>query len=350
MVEPNTINPPRRRGLLRGLLLSLLTLLALLVLTGLILFASVHNNKASSWWLGVLPGVEVTGPQGSLMGDFCAAHVNITLPQAGGPLRLEKLCWQGVQWSAADAPGAWFHLRLQNLQAQRLVHEPGATQPPKNAPTNLRLPFQLSVAQIQLDELSSPVLGVEPVRGLKGKLQLGAQQGEMHQVDALTLQWGHVHAQGQGRVNTAGDMGVLAELQGRDLRLNASSTASTPAAPPATTALPLAWQLVVQAAGPLQLMKLTAQLRTEAPPASKTSPASGAGPYVAAQATLAPFAAWPLTTLKAQLHQLDLSLFLPTAPKTLLEGEVQWDMSTTSTAANLPPATFHAQPRTRHVE
>jgi translocation and assembly module TamB len=344
MVDTHTIKPPRRRGLLRGLLLTLLTLLALLVLTGLLLFASVHSNKASSWWLGVLPGVEVTGPQGSLMGDFCADQINISLPQAGGHLRLEKLCWQGVQWSAADAPGVWFHLRLQNLQAQRLVHEPGATQPPKNAPTNLRLPFQLSVDQIQLEELSSPVLGVEPVRGLKAKLQLGAQQGEVHQVDALTLQWGHVHAQGQGRVNTAGDMGVLAELQGRDLRLNASSTASTPAAPPAappaTTALPLAWQLVVQAAGPLQLIKLTAQLRTEAPSVSKPSPSGGTGPYVAAQATLAPFAAWPLTTLKAQLHQLDLSLFLPTAPKTLLEGEVQWDMSTTSTAANLPPATL----------
>ncbi|XVJ71291.1 MAG: hypothetical protein HEQ39_18090 [Rhizobacter sp.] len=344
MVNTNTTSIPRKRGLLRALLLTMLALLALLVLTGLLLFASVHSNKASSWWLGVLPGVEVTGPQGSLMGDFCADQINITLPQAAGHLRLEKLCWQGMQWSAADAPGAWFHLRLQNLQAQRLVHEPGTTQPPKSAPTNLRLPFQLSVAQIQLDELNSPVLGVEPVRGLKGKLQLGAQQGEMHQVDALTLQWGHVHAQGQGRVNTAGDMGVLAELQGRDLRLNASSTTSTPASPPAaptaTTALPLAWQLVVQAAGPLQLLQLTAQLRTESPLVSKPTPSGGTGPYVSAQAALAPFAAWPLTTLKAQLHQLDLSLFLPTAPKTLLEGEVQWDMSTTSTAANLPPATL----------
>ncbi|MFM2448880.1 MAG: hypothetical protein RIS44_1330 [Pseudomonadota bacterium] len=343
-VNTNTTSVPRKRGLLRALLLTMLALLVLLVLAGLVLFASVHSNKGSSWWLGVLPGVEVTGPQGSLMGDFCADQINITLPQAGGHLRLEKFCWQGVQWSAADAPGAWFHLRLQNLQAQRLVHEPGATQPPKSAPTNLRLPFQLSVAQIQLEELSSPVLGVEPVRGLKGKLQLGAQQGGLHQVDALTLQWGHVLAQGQGRVNTAGDMGVLAELQGRDLRLEASSTAPTPAAPPAastaTAAQPLAWQLVVQAAGPLQLLQLTAQLRTESPSASKTSPASATGPYVAAQATLAPFAAWPLTTLKAQLHQLDLSLFLPTAPKTLLEGEVQWDMSTTSTAANLPPATL----------
>ncbi len=336
MVETHTTDVPRRRVGRRALLLTLLALLSLLVLTGLVLFASVHSNKGSSWWLKVLPGVEVTGPQGSLMGDFCADQINIALPQAAGRLRLEKLCWKGLQWSAADAPGAWFHLHLQSLKAQRLVHEAGTTQPPQKAPTNLRLPFQLSVAQIQLAELSSAALGAEPLRGISGQLQIGAQRGELHQVDALTLQWGHVHAQGQGRVSTAGNMGVVAELRGRDLRLEGLSTTPTPAA----SALPLHWQLVVQAQGPLPQLQLTAQLRTEAPSASKTSPPGSGGPFVDAQATLAPFAAWPLTTLKAQLHQLDLSVFLPTAPNTLLEGEVQWDMSTTSSAAKLPPATL----------
>jgi translocation and assembly module TamB len=337
VVDANTTSAARKRGGLRALWLTLLALLALLVLVGLVLFASLQSHKGSSWWLGVVPGVEVTGPQGSLMGDFCAEQINITLPKAAGRLQIEKLCWQGVQWSMADAPGAWFHLRLQNLKAQRLVHEAGAPQPAQQPPTNLRLPFQLSVAHIQLDELSSAALGAEPLRGIQGQLQLGAQQGELHQVDALTLRWGHVQAQGQGRVNTAADMHVHAELRGRDLRLDVPpATPSTPTA----SSLPLNWQLMVQATGPLPRLNLTAQLRTEAPPASKTRAPSSTGPYVDAQATLAPFAAWPLTTLKAQLHQLDLSLLLPKAPQTLLEGEVQWDMSTTSSAAKLPPATL----------
>ena len=50
MVESSPTNLPRRRGWLRGLLLTVLALLALLVLTGLLLFASVHTNKGSNWW------------------------------------------------------------------------------------------------------------------------------------------------------------------------------------------------------------------------------------------------------------------------------------------------------------
>ncbi len=339
VAEPSTTRPLRPRGLLRRLLLGLLALPVLLVLIGLTMWASLHTHRGSSWWLGMLPGVEVTGPQGSLMGDFCADHINITLPASVGRLHLDKLCWKGLQWSAADAPGAWFHLHLKTLQAQRLLHEAGTPQPRQNAPTNLRLPIQLSVAQIRLAELSSAALGEEPVRGIQAQLQLGAQQGELHKVDALSLQWGHVHAHGQGQVATAADMGVLAELQGRDLRFETQPAARTPTAPP-TPAPPLDWQLMVKAQGPLPLLNLTAQLRTEGPPTSKTSPAAGSGPYLNAQATLAPFAAWPVVAMKAQLRQLDLSLFLPRAPQTLLEGEVQWDVSPTSSASNLPPATL----------
>lgn len=338
-----TPSAPRKPGLRRTLLLTLVALLALLLLVGVGLWASLHSNKGSNWWLGLVPGVEVTGPQGSLMGDFCAEHISITLPKASGRLQIDNLCWQGVQWSAADAPGAWFHLHLQSLKAKQVVHETGTPQPRGNPPTNLQLPFQLSVAQIELAELRSAALGAEPVRGIQGQLQLGAQQGALHQVDALTLQWGQVQAQGQGRVNTMGDLGVLAELRGRNLRLDAASAPSAPSTAP-MSALPLNWQLVVQASGPLPLLNLTAQLRTEAAPTPKPAPkpgaAKGKGPSMDAQATLAPFAAWPLTTLKAQLHELDLSLFLPTAPKTLLEGEVQWDMPTTHSAAQLPPATL----------
>ena len=310
-----------------------LLLMLILALAGLI--SSIQSAAGSAWWLGRLPGVQIKGPQGALLGDFCAQELTIALPQAAGHLRLQQLCWQGLDWGRADAPGAWLRLRLAHLSAARLVHESGASRPRSPAPTHLKLPFQLNVAQVEIAELSSPLLGGEALRSLQAQVALGSAQGSLHRVDALQGTWGRVLAQGQGQVATSGDMQVQARLQAQ-ADPQVMSNALTPLPP---------WNLLLQAQGPLSQLALTAKLGTTAATATKSD-----GPHLEAQAELAPFATCPINRLKAQLHALDLSLFHANAPRTLLEGDVQWELprasgSPAQTAANTTPASISLRNR-----
>lgn len=323
---PTAVRPTQRRPW-HALWLLVVGLLLMLALVLIVWVVSIQSAAGSAWWLARLPGVEVKGPQGALMGDFCAEEVTITLPQAAGHLRLQQLCWQGLELGRADAPGAWLHLRLARLSAAVLLHEPGASKPRSPAPSHLKLPFQLSAAQVELAELSSPLLGSESLRALKAQVQLGAAQGSLHKVDALQGVWGRVLAQGQGQAATSGDLQVQATLQAK---ANPQATSNAPA----PTTLP-PWNLLLQARGPLPQLTLTAKLGTAVPTTTKND-----GPHLDAQAELAPFAAWPLNRLKAQLQALDLSLFHANAPRTLLEGEVQWDIPEAQAAANTTPASI----------
>ncbi|MDP3225355.1 MAG: hypothetical protein Q8M96_19645, partial [Rubrivivax sp.] len=74
------------------------------------------------------------------------------------------------------------------------------------------------------------------------------------------------------------------------------------------------WRAELQAAGPLQRLQLQAALSQLA--AAGPQPAASAS----AQATLAPFAAWPLLSLAAQAERLDLSQLATGLPQTALSG------------------------------
>src|SRR5436309_138166 len=70
---------------------------------------------------------------------------------------------------------------------------------------------------------------------------------------------------------------------------------------PATGSAPtLPWQATLDARGPLPQLQLTAALRG-------TAPAGKPAPALDAQATLTPFAAWPIAALSARTKALGLS-------------------------------------------
>jgi translocation and assembly module TamB len=172
------------------------------------------------------------------------------------------------------------------------------------------------------------LLGGEPLRALRAQVHLGAAQGSLHRAHALQGAWGRVLAQGQGQVATSGDMQVQATVQAQ---------ADPQATSNATTTLPH-WSLALQAQGPLSQLNITAKLTTAA-----TTPSKNGAPHLDAQAELAPFAVWPLTRLKMQWAGLDLSLFHASAPQTLLEGQVKWEVPRgqeppTQAAAHTTPA------------
>src|SRR5207247_10843668 len=74
------------------------------------------------------------------------------------------------------------------------------------------------------------------------------------------------------------------------------------------------WQATLDARGPLSQLQLTAALRG-------TAPAGKPAPALDAQATLTPFAAWPIAALSARTQSLDLSSLASGLPSTAIFGD-----------------------------
>src|SRR5690349_19750628 len=84
--------PPRGRRAWRwlaGLLVVLLVLVGGLLGT---LWWLAHSPDATVWLLSRVPGLKVTAPKGTLIGDFSATAAELTLP-GSGTVRIDDLAW-----------------------------------------------------------------------------------------------------------------------------------------------------------------------------------------------------------------------------------------------------------------
>ena len=261
-----------------------------------------------------VPGLSVTGQQGRPTGGPFSVQ---RLQWHSGSLRVvvEGLAWDDAQWTWRPHPGAWLGLRLVQPRALRVqvlnTPDAGVTAPPAGPPTNLQWGLELQapglrMARVELD-------GQVPVTGVVADVHLGAASGAEHRIEGLGLQRGDLAVSGQAVIGTGDGLPVQATLK----------LAAAPS-----------WQADVQASGPLQRLLVQARLDPAAstrPRPGPSGPATGspagpatgspAGPASArVQATLAPFAAWPLLALAAQAENLDLSALSPGLPQTALSG------------------------------
>ena len=221
------------------------------------------------WLLAHVPGLQAQGVQGSLAsGQLQIDQLDWQLPAGAGRLRLWQLQIDGAGLVLWPRPGAQALLRLGRVQAARAQYD---SPPP-----------------LQVD--AHPLL-----RGLQASLALGADGGRLHRVDSLqgVLETGTaaapapVQVSGQWQIGTAAPLAMQGQLQARRL-----------AAP--------AWQATLSGQGPLAAWQADLQLRGDAP-------ATGTAPRVQAQATVQPFAAWPLGKLRLQTDALDLTAAAPVA-------------------------------------
>ena len=266
-----------------------------------LLFWALHDASGSAWLATLVPQLNIVAPKGSLLGDFAAERIDITLPGTSGVLRLDAPRWHALEATRGDH-GRWLHLKIDTLHADRVTllrsdkPAPAAAEP-TSPPQTLRLPVEIEIRAASIDELRFGAATDAPtLRPVLGRIHLGANDGASHRFDDL--------AAGYDRAGAAGSASIAADAP--------FAVAAHLALAAADTARP--WQASVDAAGPLAAMKVTATARV---PPSTTHPAQ----LLDAQAVVRPFAAWPLGDLHTATTALDLSAFWSAAPATALSGQ-----------------------------
>ncbi|MDO9313412.1 MAG: translocation/assembly module TamB domain-containing protein [Burkholderiaceae bacterium] len=290
-----------------------LGLLSIALLVGALaggLWWALRNEAGSAWVVSKLPGIEVTAPRGVLLGDFEAQRVQVTL--SGGTTRivLTGFGWRGLRLTRSDTAGLWARIFVADLHAARLdlVLVPSDTQTPLTPPTTLDLPVQIDIAALRIDALHAEALGDRPLRDLRARVQLGADHGRTHRVDELSAAWERLLARGAARIEARAPFSLDARL---DLSQVGAPAAGSTA--PASTLDPTSWLATLALAGPLEKPTLRATVRSPATPTHAVQ-------SLDAQASLRPFADWPLADLQASTRALDLSALSASAPVTSLTG------------------------------
>ncbi|MBE2241538.1 MAG: translocation/assembly module TamB domain-containing protein [Burkholderiaceae bacterium] len=286
------------------------TLVPIVLVLGLLwatLWWMLHDERGTRWLLYALPGVTVTASSGSLVGDFAAERVEIALPGAAADrIVIAGLRWRGLALAWPQSETSWLRISADHLQAERvdvrIESDPDA--PPLTLPLNLSLPVELELPALHAGLVYATPLGDAPLRDLRGSLVLGAERGAAHRLDKFTFGWDRVVVSGDARIATARPFGVAAALAIKP----GPTTDNDDLAP---------FDATLTVHGPLSRLELQATLRG-------ASAQAGAAPQTLdLDATLAPFAPWPIAALQAQTQALDLGALLSGAPRTALGGTVE---------------------------
>lgn len=338
------------------------------------------------WLLGQVPGLQAEGVRLQLSPQrLHIDHLRWQAPASGGTLTLRDLTAQGWRLRWRPHPGAWVGLHLEQVHVAQLRWTSGtASTPASAAPTQLRLPFVLDLMQLQVQQ--AQVDQQPPVQALRARLHLGDQAGALHHGALLgaVLALGAERAEGAGTGAHAEGAGPRAKAEGAGAR-GSANPASTPrpatlvglagtfslgADGPLPVNLVLAaqspasggWRGVAQLQGPLARLQASLNLDALAGPlaqpsalavgagAAGTGASSGTGsrsalaPLLQAQATLTPWAAWPLQALQLNSRALDLNALSPDWPRTALTGAARVHTSGLNQPAQADIALDNARP------
>lgn len=292
---PAPARPRRRRG--RRAVAALL--LAAFALTGGALWLT-RTASGAAWALAQVPGLQARGVQGSLLGGELAIE-RLQLALNSDRLTVDALRATGVtlqpRWSRR-AGEPLLALQLVTLEAQRARWQTGPASGPTSPPTGLRLPLAVDAPAIRLAALQLDTL--PPLQDVQAAIALGSDGGAHHRLQRLSWRSARLQAELQGTIGA--DAPVPVELRAT---LHSVDGAATP------------WDARVDLQGPLTRLAVRAHLAGHR---------GGAGaPALDAEATLTPFAAWPLAALRLHTQDLDLNALHADAPHTRLRGQARID-------------------------
>jgi len=273
------------------------SLLTGLVAVGAGLLVLATTERGSAWLLARVPGLAVTQAQGRLFGGPFAAE-RIEVQAASRRFVVQGLAWRDARWAWRPHEGAWVGLVIEEARAQRVEVGPSSSPAgaPPTPPNTLRLPFALTLDGLQVAQLA--VEGRELASEIRARVELAHEQGSRHRVPQLAARTARGRI--EGRLEIAADAPFALDAQLR--------AESLPGVAPR-------WRAEAEARGPLATIAL--QVRLASPEA--------AGAQLDAQATLSPFAPWPLSALQARARELDLAALIDGAPQTRLAGDAQID-------------------------
>ena len=302
--SPDPVPPARpRRRALWWLSLGALAVALFAALGALLVGLAWTTEPPLTWLLARVPGLTVEGLRGTLrQGDFTIRRVDWRLPD-GARLRMDDLQLEGLAWRDLYA------MRLRAARAERVQFDSGPPSGKKPVPpTQLTLPIRFEVPSLQAGTVQIDQL--PPMRRVAGALALGDAGGASHRIELRSMDWESARLQAKLEIGTTGALDVKAQLQARAIAGGL-------------------WSAQASAAGPLQKLAVTASAE------GRTS--TQAGPLaLQAEATVAPFAAWPLAALKLHTRQLDLAALSPRLPTTLIDGDAE-----VSSSGLDQPATAH---------
>jgi len=120
---PAAPDRPRRWRRLRGLAFSFSSYL--LGLAGAATLAVgacwwlLYTEAGAKWLLPHVPGLQISGIRGSLLGDFAAQRVELPLPGEGMSLRLQDLSWSAPRLRPAGG-SLWLRVEFDTLRSVRV--------------------------------------------------------------------------------------------------------------------------------------------------------------------------------------------------------------------------------------
>jgi translocation and assembly module TamB len=262
------------------------------------------TEDGTRWLLGVVPGVQVDGLRGTLLGDELAAErVSVRWKEGQAGVDVEGLRLAGVVWRWQPEDGLWVALEVARAQARRVTVNTGPADPevPVTPPESLAVPLlAVRVAEAALDELRIDAL--DPITALTAReLSFDGRAEHRHAVGALAGQGFGLRVQAQASMGNAAPLPLEATLS------------ATPQADP--TDAP-SWAAVLGARGPLAALDLTSVLRGVAR-------ADAPAPQAELEARVQPFDRWPVQRLVARTEGLDLAALAAGAPRTRLAGRIE---------------------------
>lgn len=229
-----------------------------------------------------------------------------------GRWHIERIAWErdGLRLEAEDIELAWQPVAILSRTLQldqvrvaraRVIDKRPQTQEPLKPPQDLRLPWVVNVRELQVGQLRYQGRMEVDASGLAAQY---AFDGRHHRLQLHSLKLARGDYRGEVKLLAVAPLTLDAQLAGR----------FEAPLPGSEERVPLAFQL--RAEGPASGIDARAQLLVA------DARAQGELPQADATARFAPFAAMPVTSGAADFRHLDLAMFWPAAPHTLLSGHV----------------------------